>query len=186
MSAGNERRRVVVTGLGVVSPLAVGLPDTWQGLLEGRSGIRELPEATGPVRIAGEVPDFDPDEILGWRTARQYDRFAQLAVVAAREARAMAGLPDGAGDERTSAVVGTGLGGIGAHQRAVEALAAGRRSVSAYTGVSMVPSAATAAVAIEAGARGPALTPATACASGTDAIGFGTDLIRWGRADVVL
>jgi len=107
-------------------------------------------------------------------------------LAAAREARAQAGLPDGSGDERWASVVGTGLGGIASHERAVRDLAIGRHSVSAYTAVAMVPSAAAAAVAIEAGARGPALAPATACASGADAIGLGADLIRLGRADVVL
>ena len=180
------RERVVVTGLGVVSPQAADLPRTWKSLLEGRSGIREIPGMPGPVRIAGQAAEFDGEAVLGARDARQYDRFAQMALVAARESRAAAGLLDQPGGNRWATVVGTGLGGIGSHERGVEALASGRRSVSAYTAVAMVPSAATAAVAIDAGARGPALTPATACASGTDAIGLGADLIRAGRADVVL
>ncbi len=185
------RQRVVVTGMGVVSPLGTGVPATWSGLVEGRSGIVASTDESGQTRIAGQVVDFDADEILGWRTARQHDRFTQFALVAAREARVMAGLAETGGDAqveavRSATVVGTGLGGIGSHQRAVRALCAGRRSVSAYTAVAMVPSAASAAVAIESGARGPALTPATACASGTDAVGVAADLIRAGRADLVL
>ncbi|SCL15026.1 3-oxoacyl-[acyl-carrier-protein] synthase II [Micromonospora nigra] len=180
------RRRVVITGMGAVTPLASDLPGTWQALCEGRSGIREIDGAHNAVRIAGQAVDFDPNTALGTRTARQFDRYTQLALVAAREARAVAGLPGRSGDERWATVIGTGLGGIGSHERAVLALAAGRRSGSAYTAVAMVPSAAAAAVAIESGAQGPALAPGTACASGTDAIGLGADLIRLGRADVVL
>jgi 3-oxoacyl-[acyl-carrier-protein] synthase II len=176
----------VITGVGVISPLAADLSGTWQGLLAGHSGVRELADQTGPVRIGAPAGDFDGEAVLGLRVARQYDRFAQLAVVAARAARGMAGLADRAGDERWATLVGTGLGGVATHERGVRALAAGRPSVSAYTAVAMVSSAATAAVAIESGARGPALTPATACASGADAIGLGADLIRLDRADVVL
>ncbi|HEY0700282.1 MAG TPA: beta-ketoacyl-[acyl-carrier-protein] synthase family protein [Micromonospora sp.] len=180
------RERVVVTGVGAISPLAANLPDTWQGLVTGRSGVRELPDMPGPIGIGGVAVDFDGDAILGVRVARQFDRYSQMALLAAREARIMAGLPAGTGDERWATLIGTGLGGIGSHDKAVRTLAAGKRSVSAYTSVTMIPSSATAAVAIEAGARGPALTPATACASGTDAIGLGADMIRLGRADVVL
>lgn len=179
-------RRVVVTGMGAVSPLAGDLPGTWDALVRGHSGIREIAGVDGPVRIAGQATDFDADALLGPRVAMQYDRFTQLAIVAAREARARAGLDGLDGNERWATAIGTGLGGVGSHERGVLALAAGRRSVSAYTAVAMVSSAASAAVAIEAGARGPAITPATACASGADAIGLGADLIRLVRADVVL
>jgi 3-oxoacyl-[acyl-carrier-protein] synthase II len=180
------RRRVVVTGLGVVSPQAGDLAGTWQALTAGRSGVRRVAGLPGPVDIAAEATHFDGDEIMGERVARQYDRYTQLALVAAAEAQAMAGLSGQPGGDRWGTAVGSGLGGIGSHERGVRALAAGHRSVSAYMAVAMVPSAATAAVAKASGGRGPALSPATACASGTDAIGLGTDMIRAGRADVVL
>lgn len=180
-------RRVVVTGLGTVNPLGPDVPGTWRALNSGRSGIVAVPDLDGlPVRIAGVVDGFDPEDFFDVQTARQYDRFAQFALVAARQARQQAGLLDVPGDERWATVVGTGLGGVGTYGRAVRALADGRRSVSAYTAAAMVPSAAAAAVSREAAALGPALTPVTACASGTDAVGIGVDLIRLGRADVVL
>jgi len=179
-------RRVVVTGMGVISPQATGLPGTWAALVEGRSGIRVLDNVTGPIRVGGPADHFDGDAVFGFRDARQYDRYGQLAVVAAREARAQAGLAGIAGDERWATVVGTGLGGVASHESAARALAAGRRSVSAYTSVTTIPSAATAAVALDCGAQGPAFAPATACATGTDAIGLAADLIRAGRADVAL
>jgi 3-oxoacyl-[acyl-carrier-protein] synthase II len=180
------RERVVVTGAGTVSPLATGLPGTWAALASGRSGVREIPGLCGRVRIGADAAGFDGEAIMGERTARMYDRYAQMALVAAEEARTMAGLLDHPGGDRWGTVIGTGLGGIASHERGVQALAAGRSSVSAYMAVAMVPSAATAAVALAAAARGPALSPATACASGTDAIGLGADMIRAGRADVVL
>ena len=173
--------------MGTVNPLGADVASTWSALVAGRVGIAAVPELDGlPVRIAGVVAGFDPEAHFDVHTARQYDRFAQLAVVSARQARTQAGLEDGTGTDRWATVIGTGLGGISTYGEGVRALAAGRRSVSAYTAAAMVPSAATAAVAREAGATGPALTPATACASGTDAIGFGADLIRLGRADVAL
>lgn len=179
-------REVVVTGMGVVTPLGLDLPRTWDGILSGRCGVDVVGGLEDiPVRIAGQVPDFEPAGVLGVRAARSLDRFAQLAVLASREARAQAGLSETEGDGGWGTVVGTGLGGVDTCEKGLTAIYR-EQPMSVYTAASMVPSSATAAVAMDAGARGPALSPATACASGTDAIGLGSDLIRFGRADVVL
>ncbi|MDQ6875868.1 MAG: beta-ketoacyl-[acyl-carrier-protein] synthase family protein [Actinomycetota bacterium] len=184
-------RRVVITGMGVVSPLGLDLATTWAGLVAGRSGIRALAGFDDqPVRIGGVVPDFDQVAALGVRVGRQLDRFAAFAVQAARQAVAQAGLGEGAapgpdGRARWATVIGSGLGGLATYDHAVAAVDGGRRP-NPYTAPGMIANAAAAAVALDNDARGPSLCPVTACASGTDAIGMGADLIRMGRADVVL
>lgn len=181
-------QRVVVTGMGVVSPLGLDLVTTWDGLVAGRAGIRALDGFQDqPVRIGGVASGFDATLALGVRAGRHLDRFAALAVTAAREAVGQAGLPpDRPGRRhRWATVIGSGLGGLATYERAVAAsLDSGR--VGPYTAPGMITNAAAAAVAFDQQASGPALCPVTACASGTDAIGIGADLIRLGRADVVL
>lgn len=176
--------------MGVISPLGLDLATTWAGLVAGRSGIRVLAGFDDqPVRIGGVVCDFDQVAALGVRVGRQLDRFAAFAVQAARQAVAQAGLtgaapgPNGRG--RWATVIGSGLGGLATYERAVEAVEDGRRP-NPYTAPGMIANAAAAAVAADNDARGPSLCPVSACASGTDAIGLGADLIRMGRADLVL
>jgi 3-oxoacyl-[acyl-carrier-protein] synthase II len=175
--------------MGAVSPLGVGVQPTWEALVAGKSGIGPV---TGidvsdlPVRIAAQASDFDAPELLGAKPARQLDRFAQMALHAAREARAQAGL-EGAPDrpDRWATVVSTGIGGVSTEERAVAATS-GEGRVSPFTIPAYIANAAVAAVAQDAGARGQALAPVTACAAGSDAVGIGADMIRLGRADVVL
>ncbi len=174
--------------MGVLSPLGPTLASTWAGLLSGRSGIRSLAAfANHAVRIGGVVPDFVPADALGEQTARQLDRFAALAVVAAREAVAQAGFDIEARGPRTrwATVVGSALGGLSTYEQALDALAVEGR-VSPFTATGTIANAGAAAVARDQGAQGPSICPVTACATGSDAIGMGADLIRMGRADVVL
>lgn len=178
-------RRVVITGMGVLSPLGPSLSSTWAGLIAGQSGIQALDAfADLPVRIGGVVPDFVPAAELGTKIASQLDRFAALAVIAGRDAVAQAGLAPGP-RPRCATVIGSALGGLSTYERALDALAVGG-PVSPFTGTGTIANSAAAAVARDQAAQGPSICPVSACATGSDAIGMGADLIRMGRADVVL
>lgn len=177
-----------VTGLGATTPLGGDVASTWAGLLEGRSGVTLIEEdwAEGlPVRIAGRMR-VDPGEVLGRVRARRLDRCQQAALVAAGEAWADAGSP-GVEPERLAVVIGTGVGGVLTTLAQDDVLeSSGARKVSPYTVPMLMPNGPTAVVSIEFGAKGGAHTPVSACASGAEAIAMGLDLIRLGRADVVI
>ncbi|MPY63244.1 beta-ketoacyl-[acyl-carrier-protein] synthase family protein [Streptomyces spongiae] len=188
-------RRVVVTGLGAVTPLGVGVDELWTGLLEGRCGIRELDaeEFAGlPVRIAGTVP-VDPAALLPRPQARRMNRAAQFAVLAAREAWRDAGLDpagtteSGLDPERVGVSAGAILGDasvlVGGDRRLREK---GPRAVSPLTTPMTVPSQAASQVSLALRITGEARTVTSACASGTEAIGQAVDRIRYGRIDVAL
>lgn len=194
-SAAGRPRRVVVTGLGAVTPLGVGVDDLWAGLLEGRCGIRELDgeEFAGlPVRIAGTVP-VDPAALLPRPQARRMNRAAQFAVLAAREAWRDAGFDpagtteSGLAPERVGVSAGAILGDasvlVGGDRRLREK---GPRGVSPLTTPMTVPSQAASQVSLALRITGEARTVTSACASGTEAIGQAVDRIRYGRIDVAL
>ncbi|WP_393078183.1 beta-ketoacyl-[acyl-carrier-protein] synthase family protein [Streptomyces sp. LN704] len=188
-------RRVVVTGLGAVTPLGVGVGELWRGLLEGRCGIRELEgeEFAGlPVRIAGTVP-VDPVGLLPRPQARRMNRSAQFAVLAAREAWRDAGFDpagtreSGLAPERVGVSVGSILGDasvlVGGDRRLRDR---GPRAVSPLTTPMTVPSQAASQVSLALHITGEARTVTSACASGTEAVGQAIDRIRYGRVDVAL
>ncbi|MFI6400634.1 beta-ketoacyl-[acyl-carrier-protein] synthase family protein [Streptomyces sp. NPDC050548] len=190
-----EPRRVVVTGLGAVTPLGVGVGELWRGLLDGRHGIRELDGeefAELPVRVAGTVP-VDPAELLPRAAARRMNRAAQFAVLAAREAWGDAGFV--AGGTRESGLdperVGVSLGAIlgdasvlvGGDRKLRDK---GPRAVSPLTTPMTVPSQAASQVSLDLHITGEARTVTAACASGTEAIGAAIDRIRYGRVDIAL
>ncbi|AUG76045.1 3-oxoacyl-ACP synthase [Kitasatospora sp. MMS16-BH015] len=183
-----EQAKVVVTGLGATTPLGGNVADTWAGLLAGRSGISAIEEewAAGlPVRIAGQLA-VEPSTQLDRVLARRLDRCEQVALVAAREAWADAGAPEVV-PERLAVVIGTGTGGVLTLLGQDDVLeAAGSRRVSPHTVPMLMANGPAAWVAIELGAQGGAHTPVSACASGAEAIALGLDLIRLGRADVVV
>lgn len=189
----------VVTGVGAVTPFGLGAPVLREGLLAGRptaGPIRGFGASDLPVRFACEVPGFDPAAHLPAKLARRTDRFSQFALVAATEALAGAGLLAGAAGsglvagvdpERVAVVVASGNGGGHGNGRAREVLRTGGPDrLSPYLTVTRPVDAAAAAVAHRLGLGGPAIGVATACASGTDALGLGLDLLRAGRADVVV
>ena len=185
-----SRRRVVVTGLGVTSPVGGDVASTWEALLAGKSGVRHITEDWAqdlPVRIAG-IAAVDPTDVLDRVKARRLDRSAQLAMVAAMEAWADSGLADGGVDpERLGVALASGIGGVTTLLANYDALKEkGPRRVSPLAVPMLMPNAPAANVGLYVGAKAAVNTPVSACASGAEGVALATDQIRLGRADVVL
>ena len=182
------RETVVVTGLGATTPLGGDVASTWSAMLAGRSGVHSLSQPWAeslPVRFAAEAA-ADPVEVVGRVQARRMDRCEQFALVAAREAWADAGTP-AVDPERLGVSVTSGIGGIGSTLTAYDTLKdKGWQRISPYTVPMLMPNGAAGWISIELGARAGAHALVSACASGAEAIGYGIDMIRSGRADVVL
>ncbi|WP_284641350.1 beta-ketoacyl-ACP synthase II [Paenibacillus silviterrae] len=184
-------RRVVVTGMGVVSPVGSTVQDFWTHLIEGRSGIRPVSgfdTAPFATRIAGEAYGFQPELYLEPKELRLYDRFLQFAIAASTQALQQSGyLITESNAERTGVYIGSGFGGISTlldnHKQLLDR---GARRVSPFMVPMMIPNMASGQVSIRFGAQGPNSSPATACATGNNAIGDAFHLIRSGRADVML
>ena len=185
-------KRVVITGLGAITPVGNDVDTFWQALVEGRSGVGPITAydaSEQAVRIAAEVKDFDPAELLGYKQARRTDRFTQLVLAAAEQAVGDARLSFGQnGDNRhVGVLIGTAIGGIGTLLDAYDTMhTRGPNRVSALMAPMMMPNAGAGEVAIRYGLHGPALSLASACATGSNAIGEGADYIRRGRAEVML
>jgi 3-oxoacyl-[acyl-carrier-protein] synthase II len=185
---GTERTRVVVTGLGAITPVGADVASTWESLLAGRSGVGPLTEdwaADLPTKIAAWAA-ADPATLIDRVQARRLDRCEQFALVAAREAWAHAGSPEVA-PERLGVVVSSGIGGVASTLSAYDTLKAkGWQRLSPYTVPMLMPNGSAGWIAIELGAQAGVHTTVSACASGAEAIGYGMEMIRSGRADVVL
>jgi 3-oxoacyl-[acyl-carrier-protein] synthase II len=183
-----ERETVVVTGLGATTPLGGDVASTWAGMLAGRSGVVRLDQdwvSELPVKI-GALAAVDPVEVVGRVQARRMDRCEQFALVAAREAWADAGAP-ALDPERLGVAVTSGIGGISSTIAAYDMLnTKGWTRISPYTVPMLMPNGAAGWISMEFGARAGAHALVSACASGAEAIGYGIDMIRSGRADVVL
>ena len=183
-------RRVVVTGMGALTPLGPDVASTWAAMVAGRSGVGPIGafDASGlTVRIAAEVKGFDAEAHIGRREVRHVDRFAQLALVAARQAVAASGLDVAAEAERVGVVIGSGLGGLASIEEGVRIMGErGPSRVSPFMFPMMIPNMAAGLVAIDTGARGPVSCTVTACAASATAIGDALERVRRGRADVVL
>ena len=186
----SSRRRVVVTGLGLVSPLGNTVEDSWQALLEGRSGagpISRFDPDGYATRFACEVRDLDLSLYLDRKDARRMDRCGQLALAAARQAEADSGLSLGTLGERAGAAVATAIGGLSSLEDAVLQLQSrGPERVSPFAVVQMVPNLPAGWVSMQLGTRGPLLTESTACAASNMAVGDGLESIRHGRAEVMI
>lgn len=185
------RRRVVVTGVGLVSPLGIGTDVTWEGLLEGKSGIGEVTsfDTTGIAsRIAGEVLDFDPTLYMNRKDVKKTDRFIQLAMAAAQFAMESSGLVvDDSNAKRTGVIIGTGIGGLPLIERMHDVLKAkGPERISPFFIPGLIVNMAAGQVSIRYGARGPNTAPATACTTGLHAVGDAFRQIQLGFADAMI
>ena len=190
----DSRRRVVITGLGAITPVGNDVPATWGQLLAGGSGAAPITifEATAEFtsRIACEVKDFDPLSFLEKKEARRYDRFAQFSVGAAAEAMRNAGLegaPHGVSAERFGVIFGSGIGGIATMEAQHDQLhARGPRRVSPFFIPMFIPDIAAGLISIRFEAKGPNYATVSACASGAHAIGDAFRFIERGDADVMI
>ena len=187
----SHAQRVVVTGIGAVTPVGNDVPSSWAALLVGHSGvglITQFDTTDFKVRIAAEVKDFDPTRFVDKREARRMDRFLHFAAAAAQEALADTQFDMAHQDpRRVGVVVGSGIGGVHTllEQQAI-LVERGPRRVSPFTIPGLMLNSAAAHISIMLGARGPNLALATACATGTHALGEAAALIRRGSADVVI
>ncbi len=185
------RPRIVITGMGVMSPLGHTAEESWQSLLHGRSGIGRITQfdTSGlPVHIAGEVKEFSPKEHMDFKLARRISRASQLAIAAARMALADANLPEPVPNpERVGVLIGTGVGGFEVGDREVAILRSkGFARVSPFAMTGFLPNMPSHHVSHLAGTLGPISTVVAACATGNQAIGEAMEFIRSGRADMVI
>lgn len=185
------RKRVVITGLGCVSPLGNNVDETWQGMMNGKSGggpITHFDATNYKARIACEVKGFDGAALFGARETRRMDRFTQFALAATKEAVEQAKLTvDDSNRDRVGVMIGTGIGGIGTIYEQMQIMREkGIDRVSPFLVPMMIADSAAGMIAIQMGYRGPNMAIATACASGSNAIGEAAETIRRGAADVMI
>ncbi len=184
-------RRVVITGVGMISPLGLDAPSTWEALLAGRSGIRPITKFDASqysCRIAGEVRGFDPERYIERKEARKMDTFTHYSIAASREALADSGLVIGPGNaDRVGVYIGSGIGGLPLLERThSELLERGPRKISPFFIPGMILNLASGNVSILLGAKGPNLAVATACATGTHAVGESFRIVAEGYADAMI
>lgn len=191
MRAREIETRVVITGMGALTPLGLSVEETWTGLVEGRSGITPITQFDAshlPIRIAGEVKGFDPVAYMDMKEARRMSRCSQLAVAAAVQAMADAGLGDRVPDpERAGVVIGTGVGGLEAALEAWDTYRKqGLRRVNPFSVMASLCNMPAHYVSLRFQCQSYNSTVVTACAAGTQAIGEATEAIRRGDADLML
>jgi 3-oxoacyl-[acyl-carrier-protein] synthase II len=186
----NGRRRVVITGLGALTPLGNDVETSWENLLAGKSGaapITQFDSSAFYVHFACEVKDFDATEFIERKQTRRMDRFAHLIVAAARMAERDSGLEIAKEPDRIGAAIATGIGGLKAFQDChAELLERGPDRVNPFSIPEIIPNMGAAWVSMQLGTQGPLSSQCTACAASNMAIGDGLDAIRLGRADVML
>ena len=190
-SNGRNATRVVVTGMGAISPIGLTVETFWESALEGKSGISILESfdhSSYPVHCAGEIKDFDPEQYMDRRDARRMGRFSQFAIAATKQALTHAELDmDAVNRDRVGVLMGNGIGGLQESQAAVRTLdTRGGMKIDPFYFPKMLPNMAAAHIALQFGARGYNNTVITACAAGTQAIGDALDLVRSGRVDAVI
>ncbi len=187
----SDRRRVVVTGVGLVSPLGVGTAETWEGILAGRSGVGPITRFAAeafPSRIAGEVKGFEPERYLDKKDVKKTDTFIQYGVAAAQFALEDSALQIGeANAERVGVIIGSGIGGLPLIERMHGVLLErGPDRISPFFIPGLIVNMAAGQVSIRTGARGPNSAPATACTTGLHAVGDAFRLIQHGYAEAMI
>src|SRR6266511_1778233 len=188
----NSRKRVVITGLGAVSPLGNSVDESWRNLLAGESGAAEISafdhsNRAYNVHFACELKEFDPTVWIDRKAARRMDRFAQMILAAARQAEEDSGIDIASEPERIGASIATGIGGLRSYQDCYDILIQrGPDRVSPFSIPSIIPNMGAGWVSIELGTKGPLMSECTACAASNMAIGDAADSIRMGRADIML
>jgi 3-oxoacyl-[acyl-carrier-protein] synthase II len=184
---GNERRRIVITGMGAITPCGLDVVETWKNVREGNSGVSCVDGFEGAIRVAGMVQGFDPLEYIDRRTARRTDRFVHFALAAARHAIDSAGIDIAADADRIGCSVGTGIGGLKteevAHHKLFEA---GPDRLNPYWVTALIPNMGAAEISMMYGTRGPLTTECTACAASAMSVGNAVMYIRAGMADAML
>ncbi len=185
------RKRVVITGLGMLSPLGLNVEDTWQALLAGKSGVAPITlfdASENKTKFAAEVKDFDPVALFGRRESRRMDRYVQLAMGASLQAVEDAGLVvTEENRDRIGVLIGTGIGGIGTLLEQADVMAKrGPSRVSPFLVPMMLADTGPGMVAIKLGVRGPNMSVVTACATGSNALGEAAEIVRRGSADVMI
>ncbi|MBL8088861.1 MAG: beta-ketoacyl-ACP synthase II [Anaerolineales bacterium] len=185
------RKRVVITGMGCITPVGNNVKDTWDALLAGKSGaglITQFDASNHKTKFAAEVKGFDGVAVFGVKEARKLDRFTQLGLAAAHEALEQSGLKiDESNRDRVGIFIGSGIGGINIIVEQYELMKQrGPDRVSPFLIPMMIPDSAAGNLAIRIGARGPNMSMATACATGTNALGEAAETIRRGAADVMI
>src|SRR3954467_12108918 len=185
----NGQRRVVITGMGLVSPLGNDVETSWSNLLAGESGAAEITafdHADYNVHFACELKDFDPTVWIDRKASRRMDRFAQMILAAARQAESDSGVEVSSAPDRFGASIATGIGGLESYQECYHVLLTrGPDRVSPFSIPSIIPNMGAGWVSIELGTKGPLMSECTACAASNMAIGDAMDMIRAGRAEVM-
>lgn len=186
----SEKKRVVVTGLGAITPLGNNVADTWNGMKNGKNGIAPITlfdTEKFKAKLGAEVKDFDPKEYLEVNDVLRTDRYAQFAVAAAQQAVDESGIKGTVAPERFAVIFGTGIGGIGTFETEhTKLMERGPRRVSPLFIPMMISNMAAGMIAIRHDCRGCAMPAVTACASGSNAIGEAMRLVRHGYADAVI
>ena len=186
----SEMRRVVVTGMGAITPVGKNVTETWESLKSGKNGIAPITlfdTEKFKAKLGAEVKDFDPKAYLEVNDALRTDRYAQFAVVAADQAVEESGVKGTVAPERFSVLFGTGIGGIGTFENEyAKLMEKGPRRVSPLFVPMMIANMAAGMIAIRHDCRGTAMPAVTACASGSNAIGEAMRMIRHGYADAVI
>jgi len=186
-----DKRRVVVTGVGLITPLGVGVEKSWEGLLQGKSGIKKITRfdtALFPTKIAGEVEGFNPEDYIELKEIKKMDRFIHFGIAASTMAMEASGLKiDERNAERVGVFVGAGMGGLPAIERYHSILLEkGPRRITPFFIPMLIINLAAGQISIRFGAKGPNCAPATACATGSHAIGDAFKVIQRGDADAMI